>query len=247
MAHLDDGALQAYLDDEVAGHDRADAAEHLLGCTECRGRLDALKTANGRLAAALAELDVAHPAGSPRQPLRVRRGLRVGGGSVARAAVLVLIMAAAASASVPGSPVREWIAQVVRPSAPPVEAPLPPPRQIPPPSAARSVPAGLAVPDAHGVEVAVTGLADATIRLVRTETSGVIVSARGGSSDPRFRMEPGRIEVAGGEGGELLVEVPASGGDVRLVVGGRLYAELSEGTLRVLVPGDPEGTGVVWR
>lgn len=249
MAHLDEGALQAYLDGEIEGRGRAEAAEHLLACAECRGHLDALKRANERLGHALAALDVRPPAAAPRRALSERKRRGFGGGSVIRAAVLVLVVAAAASASVPGSPVREWIAQVVRPDDPAPaasSADVPPEDSVATP-AAPGAPAGIAVPGLREMDVVVTGLEGATIRLVRVAEAGVSVSARGGERDPRFRLASGRIEVVGGAGGELLIEVPQAGATMRLMVNGRRYAELVQGDLRVLVPGVRDGSAVVWR
>lgn len=245
MIHLDEGALQAYLDGEITGRARVGTAEHLLACGECRGRLDALKRANQRLTTALAALDVPPPATAPRHPLAAPGGL--GLGSVVRAAVLLLVLAAAASASVPGSPVRDWIAQAVRPSEPPPETPPSGP-VVEPAEASRSAvePAGISIPGVRDVEVVVTGLDGAAIRLVRTEGSGVAVSARGGERDPLFRLAAGRIDVVGGVGGEVRIEVPAAG-QLRLLVDGRPFAELADGELRVLEPGEREGDDVVWR
>lgn len=243
MTHLAEGTLQAYLDDEISGRDRAAAAEHLLVCGECRSELDGLKRANQRLSAALADLDVPTPAGV--SPRAVRARARVGS-PLLRAAVMVLLVAAAASATVPGSPVREWIAQAVRPAdtapepvpAAPIEEPVP---ERP------ASPAGIAVPGLRDVDVVVSGLQGATIRLVPTDGTGVAVSARGGERDPLFRMAAGRIEVVGGAGGELVVEVPRTRTSMRLVVDGRRYAETVDGELRVIVPADRDGDAVVWR
>lgn len=248
MTHLVEGTLQAYLDDEISGRDRAAAAEHLLVCGECRSELDALRRANERLSAALGELDVPTPAGAPRRALRKRRRL-VGGGRYVRVAVMVLLVAAAAaSASVlPGSPVRDWIVQIVRPDQPAPD-PAPADAVAEAPSAERpSSPAGIAIPGLRDVDVVVTGLEGAAIRLVRTDGTGVAVSARGGETDPLFRMASGRIEVVGGAGGELIVEVPRTGTSFRLLVDGRRYAEARDGDLRVIEPAERDGEAVVWR
>ena len=53
--HLNDDALRAYADHELA--DMAGAAAHLATCAACRGRLDALRDRAGRVAADLATLD----------------------------------------------------------------------------------------------------------------------------------------------------------------------------------------------
>lgn len=246
MAHLDEGTLQGYLDDELPGRDRAAAAEHLLVCGECRAGLDALKRANERLASALAALDAPAPAAGPRAALRRRFGF--GGGSLVRAAVLVLLLAAAASATVPGSPVRDWIVQVVRApaAAPESAAPVPGP-VLAPAVQPESAPAGVAIPGGRDVDVVITGLEGGAIRLVRTDGPAVAVSVRDCAEDPLFRMGSGRVEVLGGAGGEVIVEVPRAGGSFRLIVDGRAYAEALNGTLRLLVPAEEHGEAVVWR
>lgn len=246
MTHLDEGTLQAFLDDELPVRDRAGAAEHLLACAWCRAAVDALKAANARLAEALAELDVPAPAAAP--PSVVRRRFGFGGVSLLRAAVLVLLVAAAASATVPGSPVREWIAEAVRAAPAAVDAPSPVPEVVRAPAAeAPSAPVGVALSEAREVEVLVSGLEDAAIRLLRSDAAGVSVSAAGAVRDPVFRIGTDRIEVIGGAGGELVVEVPRGARLVRLVVDGRRYAEVVRGTLHVLEPGEEDGEGVVWR
>lgn len=247
MTHLAEGTLQAYLDDEVTGRDRAAAAEHLLVCGECRAALDALRAANALLSEALAELDVAVPAGSPRRALRKRARYR--GASLVRAAILVLMVAAAASATVPGSPVREWIAQAVTPPADPaVPEAAPVESVVEAPAVGRaSAPAGIAIPGLRAADIVVNGLRGATIRLVRTDGTGMAVSAVGGEQDPLFRMGSGRIEVVGGSGGVLLVEVPRDLASFRLVVDGERYAESAGGALRVVRPGERDGDAIVWR
>lgn len=248
MAHLAEGTLQAFLDDEIAGRDRASAAEHLLVCGECRGELEGLKRANALLREGLAGLDVPAPAAVPPRTSWLHAHLGFGGGSLMRAAVLVLMVAAAASASVPGSPVREWIVQAVRP-ADGADGPVIPESPVAAESPVAEVPAapaGLAIPGARNVDVVVTGLSGASIRLIRTDGTGVAVSARGGSADPVFRMASGRIEVIGGTGGELVVEVPRTGASMRLVVDGRRYAEAVGSDLRVIEPGDRDGDAVLW-
>ena len=246
MTHLDEGTLQAFLDDELPVRERAGAAEHLLVCGECRHELDTLRGSNALLADALGELDVPAPAAAP--PSGARRRLAFGGRSLVRAGMLVLLVAAAASASVPGSPVREWIVEAVRPAPPPVEAPRPEPQVVDAPvPEAPPAPVGVSLAEAREVDVHVNGLEEATIRLLRTDASAVSVSAVGTVRDPIFRIGSDRIQVVGGSGGEVVVEIPRNARLVRLVVDGRRYAEVVAGALRVLEPGEEDGGGVVWR
>mgnify|MGYP006209320659 CR=1 FL=1 len=96
------------------------------------------------------------------------------------------------------------------------------------------------------VDVVVSGLDGVAIRLVRSDEPAVSVSAVGGSADPLFRMGAGRIEVVGGAGGELVVAVPRTGANVRLVVDGRRYATVTGAQLELEVPAEQDGEAVVW-
>ncbi|NIP78944.1 MAG: hypothetical protein GWM90_06985, partial [Gemmatimonadetes bacterium] len=42
MTHLDEGTLQAFLDDELPSAERAEVAEHLLACETCQKAHEAL-------------------------------------------------------------------------------------------------------------------------------------------------------------------------------------------------------------
>ncbi|NIP77853.1 MAG: hypothetical protein GWM90_01070, partial [Gemmatimonadetes bacterium] len=102
MSHLEDGTVQAFLDDELPTEERAAAAEHLLACGQCRALRDELVRARSLFSEAVASLDVRPPGRARRADRHVRR---VGAGSFVKAAGLVLLLAAAASAAVPGTPV----------------------------------------------------------------------------------------------------------------------------------------------
>lgn len=243
MKHLDDGTLQAFLDDELQPRERTAAAEHLLECPRCRTAKAELARAHSTFSEAVALLDV-DPVGTA--PSRAERGFRPGGGAFVKAAGLILFLSAAASAAVPGSPVREWIEKTVR-SEPTAEATetLDVEAVVPAPNAA---PAGVSLPARGPVEVALSGLQGTTIRLVETDGRNVTVSMLGARTDPTFRTAAGRIEVGSGVGGELTVEMPRSLTSGRLVVDGRLYAEYAAGEVRVHVPADVVEEGVhVWR
>lgn len=132
MTHLDDGTLQAFLDDELAPDDRASVAEHLLACDRCQAAHEAVSRASALFTQSASVLDVA-PATHVRARAR-RQGRRSEGhpsgrarartSAVMKAAVLVIAVAAAASAAVPGSPVHEWVAGLV--AAPEADAPVDP-------------------------------------------------------------------------------------------------------------------------
>ncbi len=239
MNHLDEGTLQAFLDDELQPRERADVAEHLMGCRECRRIKEELGRARSVFSEAVSLLDVEAPGEA-----RPRRPLGMGGGAFVKAAGLTLLLAAAASAAVPGSPVREWIVSTVQPE-PVEEAPVT--EAVDPTLEPALAPAGVSLSAAAPVEVVLDDLDGTTVRLVETDGESVAVSAFGGERDPTFRMAAGRIEARGAVGGEITVEVPRSTEACRLVVEGRLYAEREAGELTIHVPPqDPDGA-LVWR
>ena len=235
--HLDDGTLQAFLDDELRPGDRADAAEHLLACRQCRAAKDDLAQAHAVFAEAVSVLDREAPSAAA-PPARPKTGVA---GSLVKAASLVLLVAAAASAAVPGSPVREWLVRTVEPTP---EAPVEP-ASTPEPAAA-PVPAGVSLPAAQPVDVVLQGLTDVTIRLVETEGGGVSVFAVGAESDPVFETAPGAIRARDGTGGRITVEWPASLTGARLLVDGELHAEKVDGELRVHVPAERVEGAIIW-
>lgn len=242
MNHLDDGTLQAFLDDELPPDQRTGVAEHLLGCADCRAAKESLSQANETFSEKIALLDVAPHSGTD---VPGRRNRALTGGAFVKAASLTLLLAAAASAAVPGSPVREWIARAVMPDdgddavvEQPAERAMPAPR---------SAPAGVAVAADGPVDVVLTGLEGTTIRLVETEEAAVAVSALGGQVDPVFVTGPGQLEVRDGEGGEVTVALPRSLDAARVLVDGRLYAEKVGGRLEIHVPAATVDGALVWR
>ena len=251
MNHLDDGTLQAFLDDELRPAERADAAEHLLGCRRCRAAKDDLVRAHSVFSEAVSVLDVDAPSRSaPGSGRGFGRGFGrgsgrgLGVGALAKAAGLVLLVSAAASAAVPGSPVREWIVRTVSPEpvaeAPAMAATEPVPAPVP-------MPAGVSLPAGAPVDVLLSGLDGTTVRLVPIDGESVAVSALGVETDPVFRTAAGRIEVRDAVGGEITVSVPRSAERARLMVNGELYAECEAGEVRVHVPAETVDGAHVWR
>ncbi|MDX1673915.1 MAG: zf-HC2 domain-containing protein [Longimicrobiales bacterium] len=243
-SHLDDGTLQAFLDDELPPGERADAAEHLLACRRCRTTKDELAQAHAAFSEAVSVLDVEAPAATA-PPAGRRPGVA---GSLIKAASLVLLVAAAASAAVPGSPVREWIVRAVEPTPEAVTEPAPAPTPTPTPEPAPApIPVGVSLLSTQQpVDVVLRGLTDVRVRLLETGRSGVSVSAVGADSDPVFETSPGSIRVRDGVGGELTVEWSASLDTARLLVDGELYAEKVDGELRVHVPADRVEGAHIW-
>jgi anti-sigma factor RsiW len=241
MNHLEEGTLQAFLDDELKPRQRADVAEHLMGCRECRRVKEELVRARSVFSEAVSLLDVDAPGEAA-----PRRSLGAGGGAFVKAAGLTLLLAAAASAAVPGSPVREWLVRTVQPE-PAQEAPVLEAVQPAPEPARASLPAGVSLPASSPVDVVIDRPDGTTIRLVETEGANVAVSALGTERDPAFSTAAGRIEVRGAVGGEITVAVPPTNAPFRLVVDGEVYAARATGALTVGVRAETVDGALVWR
>ncbi|HYH79659.1 MAG TPA: zf-HC2 domain-containing protein [Longimicrobium sp.] len=248
--HLGEGTLQALLDGELAPPDRAAAEAHLGACPACAAELREMRTVNERAAGLLARTDVPAPVAQAQMAMRARRmrPARFGGmrQALLRAAVLVMGVAGVAAAAVPGSPVREWIAETILPrpkqAAAPTLRPAPAPAPAPAPEAA---PAGVSIrPEKGSVRVVLTGASprlEIVARLVDGDRAGVV--ARGpAAAGARFRTSPGRIEVLGARDGSVEVQLPRGADRASVEVNGRVYVA-KQGESLVLLPPATAGGG----
>ncbi len=139
MRHLDDGTLQAWLDEERAGlspAERDDVERHLAACAECAARLEALAGLDGR-ARALLGAEGAGAADIPDFERVVERAGRGGGGARRRPAwtaaawAATVVLAVAVGWLVRGQPHRDVAMATARApepaSAPAVVAAAPSP------------------------------------------------------------------------------------------------------------------------
>lgn len=257
--HVEDGTILAYLDGELDGETSSRVAAHLSECAGCRRRWEELSTASAILASGLDALDVAPPDRSAEELRRLRSGRardrsddRVEDGpdgtrpfgfpraALLKAAVLVLGVATAASAVVPGSPVRAWITDAVRAVAGTVvdeggSGAAVPDGEVPDPTTAPQE-SGL-----QGVTIPVTDSAvvrvpepSSGLRLRIRSIRGALLSVTGRGA--RYRAGSGTIEVtAVGDDGELRLGVPESASMVRITAGGSILVEGTGRSLRFRV------------
>ena len=254
MTHVDEGRLQALLDEELHAGERAEVETHLRDCLACRTELAGLRDAGAAFGEAMLLLERPRPVARDYAIAWPRRG--AGGwarvaGALPRAAVLVLGFAAAAAAVVPGSPLRGWVEGLGEPEAAPVaiapvSAELPeaaPDVEAPPES-------GVLVDPLNGtVRV---DLRDAGTRLgVRASLSDAAqagVFATGAAADARFDTGPGRIEVVGAGSGELRIELPRGASSATVTVNGVEYLRKEGDQLRLVAPAeDSAGAEVRFR
>jgi hypothetical protein len=247
MTHVDDGMLLALLDGELEVGAAGEVERHLQECGECRAEMERLRSAAGLFSTSLAESDVPAPATSDisAQALR-RRGTRRPEKrrwqDLRRAAVLVMGFAAAASATIPGTPVNRWIREMVDPparlametdTADAAVAVLETAEEVADES-------GVSVlPDDGSVRVVLReATAELRVKAVLVESARAGVYASGSAAAARFSTGPGVIEVVGAAGGELRIELPQSARVATVEVNGRRYLSKDGDQLRVTVPVD---------
>lgn len=250
MSHATESQLLAYHDGEIDGSAAADLAGHLAVCARCTEELAGLRRLSDRSQAALSELDVPAPmlrtraaiAAARRAPAGAPLLQRVGARSLAKAAVLLLVLAGAISALIPGSPLRLVLeTAIARLSEPvPQEGPIAP--QPPAAEAPGALVNTIYVYPADGrVRVIVHAPVelDVVARLAEeAETVAVVTS----SPDPevRFRSATGRVEVSGLTQGTLEVAIPMDLQSATLEIGGQVHVYKDGDELRL---SGPAGTG----
>jgi anti-sigma factor RsiW len=260
--HLEEGTLQAYLDGSLAAADRIGVDEHVSGCEQCAEQLEELRAAARLFSSSISLLNhpsrLAHAQQAAAQVLRnpPARVLTFGRPAVqartlVRAATLVLGFAAAASATIPGSPTRDWLVTAWERiaatfgDAPEVAVPQPVAPTVTTPAVEPAPPtpvAGVSVrPGAGRVEIVLRGSAS-VIRVRLVDGERAVVQASGGAASASFQTGPGRVQVTGGTGGELLVDIPRSADRVLLVVNGQTYLTREDGEVSVPGPAS-ENTG----
>ncbi|HEX2189666.1 MAG TPA: zf-HC2 domain-containing protein [Longimicrobiaceae bacterium] len=255
MPHAAEGTLQALLDGELSRAEGAEVERHLETCPACRAEAERLRAASDGLTAALALLDRPAATGRALDQLgrrRWRRWVGVDSGQVLRrAAVLVLGVASLASAT-PGSPVREWIGELLHgagaESAPGGLAAVAPVSTPDAPPAGEASAAVSVLPDLGRVRVVVTAPSpDLRIRVRLSDDSYSDVRATGAAAGARFRTGPGRVEVSGAGPGEVEVVLPRSARSATVEVDGRPYFRRDGEGIRLLAPAsDSSGSEIVF-
>lgn len=249
MTHIDEGRLQGFLDGELHLDERRRTELHLQGCSLCQAELEEMRGRAAHFSAAMEVLDRAprgreHAVGWPQRSrwTAARRYLP-------RAAVLLLFAGAAASATVPGSPVRGWLEELAgsESAAPaPEGAAEAPQRGVA--AVAERAEAGVSVAPVNGsVQVLVRGAAGVQVRAALVEGRHAGVYAFGEAADTRFLTGPGRIEVIGAAAGELRIEIPRAATTASIRINEREVLRKNNGELNLGVS-DPalESAGVTF-
>ncbi|HEX6135121.1 MAG TPA: zf-HC2 domain-containing protein [Longimicrobiales bacterium] len=221
MVHAAEGTLQAYLDGEIEGAAAAALSDHVAGCVACAGELEALRRATERVGGALALLDRGATPPMVRAQARLaakRRGRRLGVArlgtwSLAKAAMLLLVLAGAGAAAIPdvrraiGSTF-ERVVQLLsgapqQVAVPSTEAPAVPETAAPEAGMTFVAPVGGRV---RVILHAPAGRVEVVVRLIDGERARVETVME--SAAIRRRAGSGRLELMGLGTGTVTIGIP---------------------------------------
>lgn len=253
MTHASEGTLVAYLDDEVTAAERAEVEGHLAACDACVAEMRVLSGLSGQFTGAVSLLDVPAPVARAHREMLANRervarpgrlGIlqlrRAGVASLAKAAGLAVMLAGAASAAIPDSPVRRLVAgawdrvtglfdrteqvyDVAGTGASPVV-----PEEAPVASASFAPSAGAVRISLREVEPG------AQIRVLLVDEDQATVRSSG-QAEPRFSRASGRLE-ASGLGEQITIEIPRSVNSARVELDGRVLLIKAGASVRALAP-----------
>lgn len=248
MSHAAEGFLQAYIDGELDSAESSALREHLASCDVCADELDELRGLNERAHNAFALIDTHPPMVRAQALIKAREEERADGRrrfvaagtfGFAKAAMLLLALAGAGAAVIPGSPLREAIGNAIarvfgqrEETAPPVvETPV----EVAPPAPLGSW--GVA-PVADRVRIILTGpegdvvvrvrmTDDALARIESTQQSPLSVSSANG-----------RAELRNVANSTLTISIPRSVAAATIEIDGEVYVTKQNGTLQQIQPRD---------
>jgi hypothetical protein len=257
MTHAEYGTLLAYVDGELDETNVSALESHLEACSGCREELADVRHLSDEASQALGLISAAPPIAEARARVEARIAAQrrrrfvprweFATAGLLKAAAVVLVVAGAASAAIPGSPVRRWAASLFdrtgdassQTTQPQAVTPIEPqsPTQEPP---ATSVPMILHA-DAGRIRVSVhrtDPAADVTVRVVDGDEGQI----RPVSDGTRFRSGEGYVDVYDISKG-VLIEIPRDLAGATVEVDGRLIFRKEGASVRIFEPAteDPGG------
>jgi hypothetical protein len=245
MTHIDSGELLAFLDDELSDEHHRAVGAHLEACEACAATLAELALLSGQLTSALESID--RPAPEPELDAIIERSESRGQRSLARgslfkAAAILLTIAGASAAAIPGSPVNEWLVRSLSEIGISLDSDAPP---APSPDSRREE-SGVAVAALDGrVRISLLQMAsDALIRVTLVDYEETLVRAAGA----RYRIGPGWIQVVGPASGDIRIQMSRSVSMAIIDVNGEEALVKRGADLRLSVPAtDSTDSEIVFR
>jgi hypothetical protein len=238
MVHAAEGTLQAYLDGEIHGAAERALCDHVASCAVCTAELETLRSAGGLVHQSLDLLDRPAPILQARAAVaRERRGrgvARLGAWSLAKAAMLLLVLAGAGAAAIPDMrrALETTFSRVValfggqeRTAAVPAQPePLGEPEAV--------VPGESFVAPADGrVEIVLqepAGEVEVIVRLIDEPQAHIETATTGTVAR---RVGTGRLELSGLGAGTVTIGIPRSTRAARVEVDGVVRVYKADGSL----------------
>jgi hypothetical protein len=239
MVHAAEGTLQAYLDGEIDSAAERVLSDHVAACDLCAAELETLRRANDVLRQSLALLDTPAPvlqaqAALARERRRRRPVARLGAWGLAKAAMLLLVLAGAGAAAIPDvrRALETTLSRVVAmfgggPDRTAIE-PLQPEPAGPAivPSESRVAPVNgrvqIVLQAPGGAVEVIVRLVDQPQVFVETATSGSVAR----------RSANGRLELSGVGAGIVTIEIPRAVREATIEVDGVVRVYKEGGSLR---------------
>lgn len=243
----------AYLDGEIPAQERVAFESHLAACDRCAGELAELRTLSSEvrtlialtqtrvpLLAARARLEDARMASEP--PLTLTPWRRRTIPPFMKAAAVVLLFAGAASAAIPGSPLRRLAEDAVDLASRLIGLPAAPEA---PPTPVVQPPVQEPMPEPNEVFLRpVDGRVRISIRGAGVGSRITVKPTNDASAHIRALGEPGSLEFTRGEGflevvnptSDVIIELPRGLEQARVEVNGRTYYVEEGETRRLLGP-----------
>ncbi|HEX6308059.1 MAG TPA: zf-HC2 domain-containing protein [Longimicrobiales bacterium] len=242
MTHPGMEALLAHIDRELPPQEANEVAGHIASCGTCSLAVAGLRETSGALAGAVSSIDRWEPASWQHRPdtvaqvLPLERPARRGAGAGLRllpraAGILLLIGAAASAAIITGRTVVDRTA---------IEAP---PEQTAPVSAPGAVTSVAVTPAAGAVVIVLTGAGPGSRVYVTLADRADAAVTTEGAGTPHFTAADGRVDIAlGGSAATIRVALPRSLREAR-VVADRAVVVTFDGTR--LLPASASRAGVI--
>jgi anti-sigma factor RsiW len=204
--HPEDGALQTLLDGELDTVAAGAARAHLTGCAECRSRLDALRADDVLVGESLAALDRALPM-IPAVTV-IARARRARSSLRWAAAIALFLFGAGALYAIPGSPLRHWIATLVR-QARPQQGPVGPS-------------AGIALEPGPRFQIVFASQTASRVTIALTDEKTIAARHVDGAGTARFTAGIDGLQIDPGTApGDFAVDIPRAAPWVEVLVGSR--------------------------
>ena len=243
MVHAAEGTLQAYLDGEIDSAAEHAQREHVAVCDVCAGELKTLRDAGGFVQESLALMDAPAPmlraqAAIARERRGGRRMARIGAWGLAKAAMLMLVLAGAGAAAIPD--VRRALettfsrVAAMFGAAQERTATVPAELETGERAPANLVPGESFVAPADGrvriqLDAPASGSLEVLVQLIDGEQAHIVTATSAAGSR---RVGTGELELRDLGAGTITIGIPRGVGEATVVVDGAVRVYKEDGSLR---------------